>query len=134
MSSPTSSGSFYQGDGVIEAVPAATGFYRVDELPGFAPLPGVQMNLMAGGRVMANWVRIEAGGEVPLHAHPHEQVGLVLEGAIIMTIAGETRRCEPGDCYVIAGSVEHAGRAGEDGCLVLDIFSPPREDYQAAAQ
>lgn len=134
MSSATGSGSFYQGEAVIEAVPAATGFYRVSELPGFAPLPGVQMNLLAGGRVMSNWVRIEAGGEVPQHAHPHEQVGFVLEGAIIMTIAGETRRCEVGDCYVIAGGVEHAGRAGENGCLVIDIFSPPREDYLAAAE
>ena len=134
MSSASNSGAFYQGTPEIEALPAETGFYRVDELPGFEPLAGVTMNLMAGARSMVNWVRIEPGREVPPHAHPHEQVGLVLEGAIIMTIAGEQRRCEPGDCYVIAGGVEHAGRAGEAGCLVLDIFSPPREDYLAAVR
>lgn len=117
----------------VEALPANTGFYRVDELPGFAPLAGVQMNLLSGARTMVNWVRINPSGEVPMHSHPHEQVGLVLEGEIAMTIGGETRRCGPGDCYIIAGDVLHAGAAGPEGCLVLDVFSPPREDYRQAA-
>ncbi|MFW6075507.1 MAG: cupin domain-containing protein [Chloroflexota bacterium] len=117
----------------IEPLPADTGFYRVDDLPGFMPLPGVQMNLLTGSRTMVNWVRINPGGEVPEHSHPHEQLGLVLEGEIVMTISGESKRCQPGDCYIIAGGVIHSGAAGPNGCLVLDVFSPPRDDYRQAA-
>lgn len=91
------------------------------------------MSVLSGARAMANWVKIEPNVEVPSHRHPHEQLGTVLEGEIIMTINGETQTLRPGHCYVIAGDVEHAAVAGPEGCLVLDIFSPPREDYRKAA-
>ena len=113
----------------IEALPGEAGFFDTASLPGFAPLEGIQMSVLAGARMMANWVRIEPGATVPDHAHPHEQIGLVLEGEIDMTIDGETRRLAPGHSYVIPGGVRHAGVGGPAGCLVLDVFSPPRADY-----
>lgn len=109
-------------------------FYDVAALPGFAPITGVTMQVMAGQNVMANWVRIEPNVGVPLHAHMHEQLGLVLEGAIVMTIGDESRTLLPGHAYRIPGDVPHAAVAGPSGCLVLDIFSPLREDYVAAAK
>ncbi|MCC6936524.1 MAG: cupin domain-containing protein [Thermomicrobiales bacterium] len=106
-------------------------YYKVDELPKIQPAPGVEMSMMVGGEMMANWVRIEPNAGIPMHAHPHEQLGLVLEGEIEMTIDGDTRICRPGDAYTIPGEVPHSGMAGPEGCLVLDLFSPPREDYIA---
>jgi quercetin dioxygenase-like cupin family protein len=108
-------------------------FYDVASLPGFNPAPGIQMNVMTGGAMMANWVRIEPGAGVPTHAHPHEQIGLVLEGTIEMTIAGETRTLSPGHAYTIPGHLPHSAVGGPNGCLVVDIFSPPREEYRTAA-
>lgn len=113
----------------IEEVTGRAGFFSIAELPGFAPLEGIQMNVLSGSRMMANWVRIEPGATVPDHAHSHEQIGLVLEGEIDMTIDGETRRLGPGHAYTIPGGVRHAGVGGPSGCLVLDMFSPPRADY-----
>lgn len=128
-------GFYRAGEGIeIEALPAEGGFYKVDDLPWFMPLDGVKMSVMAGARTMANWVKIDPGQTVPEHAHPHEQVGLVLEGLIDMTIDGDTRRLAVGDCYVIPGGVPHAATSGPEGCLVLDVFSPPREDYLAAVR
>lgn len=118
----------------VEPLPAETGFFDIDSLPGFSPIQGVQMNVMAGARAMCNWVRIDPGATVPLHDHPHEQLGLVLEGSLEMTIGDETRVIEPGVSYIVPGGVPHAATAGAGGCLVLDIFSPPREDYRSAAQ
>lgn len=115
----------------IEALPGVAGFFDVASLPGFAPLDGIRMNVLSGDRMMANWVRLEPGATVPDHAHPHEQIGLVLEGEIEMTIDGETRLLGPGNAYVIPGGVRHAGVGGQSGCLVLDVFSPPRGDYLA---
>jgi quercetin dioxygenase-like cupin family protein len=109
-------------------------FYQIDGLPSLEPAPGIRMNVMVGGRMMANWVRIEPGASVPTHAHEHEQIGLVLEGEILMTIGDETRSLVPGHAYTIPGNLPHAAVAGPQGCLVLDIFSPPREDYRAAAK
>jgi len=106
-------------------------YYSVDALPKIQPAPGVEMSMMVGGAMMANWVRIEPDAGIPMHSHPHEQLGLVLEGEIEMTIAGDTRICRPGDAYTIPGEIPHSGKAGPAGCLVLDLFSPPREDYIA---
>lgn len=122
------------GQGRIEPMPAETGFFDIVNLPGFSPIQGVQMNVMSGARIMANWVRIDPGATVPLHDHPHEQMGLVIEGSMEMTIGDETRQIEPGISYIVPGGVPHAATAGDLGCLVLDIFSPPREDYRSAAQ
>lgn len=115
----------------IEAVPAQGGFFDIDSLPGFSPYEGIEMSVLNGGRMMANWVRLAPGAIVPDHAHPHEQLGLVLEGEIEMTIGGETRTAGPGTAYVVPGGVQHRGVGGPSGCLVLDIFSPPRADYLA---
>jgi len=109
-------------------------FYEIDKLPSFEPVPGIRMNVMVGGAMMANWVRIEPGAAVPTHAHEHEQIGLVVEGEILMTIGDETRALVPGHAYTIPGNLPHAAVAGPQGCLVIDIFSPPREDYRAAAK
>lgn len=116
-----------------EALAFEPGFYDVASLPGFAPAPGIQMNVMTGGAMMMNWVRIEPGAGVPTHAHPHEQIGLVLEGTIEMTINGETRTLSPGHAYTIPGHLPHAAVGGPNGCLVIDVFSPPREEYRSAA-
>lgn len=108
-------------------------FHEIASLPGFNPAPGVRMNVMTGERTMANWVRIEPGAGVPTHAHHHEQIGLVLEGEILMTIGDETRSLTPGWAYTIPGNYPHSAVAGPQGCLVLDVFSPPRDEYRSAA-
>ncbi len=118
----------------IKALPAEGGFFDIATLPGFSPVAGVQMSILAGARAMVNWVRLEPNGTVPDHAHPHEQIGFVLEGEIVMTIGDETRTVGPGSAYVVPGGVQHAGTGGPDGCLVVDIFAPVREDYLAQAK
>jgi hypothetical protein len=34
------------------------------------------------------------------------------------------------DAYAIPGDVPHSGRAGPEGCTVLDVFQPVREEYR----
>src|SRR5437870_4471654 len=82
--------------------------YDIASLPGFNPIPGIRMDVMAGKNVMANWVRIEPGVEVPTHAHPAEQLGMVLEGAITMVIGKQSRTLVPGHAYRIPGNLPHS--------------------------
>jgi quercetin dioxygenase-like cupin family protein len=77
---------------------------------------------------MAYW-EIEAGSELPLHDHPHEQIVNVLEGELQLTVEGETKILRPGSVAVIASSIPHSGKAITD-CRVLDAFHPVREDYR----
>ena len=91
---------------------------------------GVKTQLAFGERLMLSLVTLEAGSTVPMHSHPHEQAGFVVEGELDFTIGEETRRLKPGDSYIIPGNVPHGCAACAGHALVLDIFSPVREEYK----
>ncbi|MGH2562301.1 MAG: cupin domain-containing protein [Thermomicrobiales bacterium] len=104
---------------------------RKDDLAKFSPVAGLFMQAMTGGRMIVNWVTIEPNQVVPRHQHPHEQAGVMLEGMLDLTIGDETRTLRPGDAYAIPPHLPHNAATGAEGCVVLDVFSPPREDYVA---
>ena len=91
--------------------------------------PGVTLRILWGEKVMISLVECAPHSVVPNHSHPHEQAGVVLQGQSDMTIGGETKRIKPGDAYVIPGGVEHSLVADDGWSLILDVFSPPREEY-----
>lgn len=92
-------------------------------------LPGFHGRFVHTDRVtVANW-RVDAGASLPEHAHPHEQITMLIEGVFEMTINGETHRLEAGAVVTIPGGVPHAGRAITD-CRITDVFQPAREDYR----
>jgi quercetin dioxygenase-like cupin family protein len=110
-------------------MPAKVTITSIEALPERRLAAGVTIKPLAGDHAMLNYVRLDPDAEVPLHAHEHEQLGLVLEGEMHMQIGNERRTLRPQDTYVIPGGVRHGGRAGRSGALVLDIFYPLREDY-----
>jgi quercetin dioxygenase-like cupin family protein len=72
------------------------------------------------------------GQTVPIHSHPHEQVGVVYRGRAILRIGDEEREVGPGDFYCIPGDVPHGDTAlGDEPFVMLDIFYPVREDFLA---
>lgn len=102
---------------------------NINEIEPFSPVSGVEMRPVSGEKIMMNFIRIAPGSIVPLHHHHHEQAGTVFEGTLILTIGDETRELRRGDAYIIPGGVQHTATTDAGGCMVLDIFSPPREDY-----
>ncbi len=75
---------------------------------------------------------MEPGAVVAEHSHPHEQLGVVVEGSVSLTVGGETREMVAGDAYVVPSDVVHGGVAGADGVLIVDTFVPIREEYAKA--
>lgn len=98
-------------------------------MAGFAPAPGVEVRVVAGEGLMTCWISLEPETALPLHDHRHEQIGVVVEGVIDVTIDGDTRRLGPGAAYVVPPHVRHAGATGSEGCRLIESFAPPREDY-----
>lgn len=95
--------------------------------------PGFRAKFLHSERMtMGSW-EIEAGMELPEHVHEHEQISLLLDGEIEFTMAGETRMLQAGDVVITPSNVVHSGKAITD-CKVIDVFSPVREDYRAAAE
>ena len=90
---------------------------------------GVHLRIMHGERVMMSFVSLDPGGIVPEHSHPHEQMGMGVEGAFELAIEGEARVIRRGDVYLIPSNVRHSARGLNGPAVALDIFSPVREDY-----
>jgi quercetin dioxygenase-like cupin family protein len=105
-------------------------FIDWSKIPPHQVLPGVRLRTPHGEKIMLSMVELDAGAIVPWHSHPHEQAGLMLEGELDFTIGEQSRRCRPGESFIIPGNTPHTVKA-ITACRVLDIFSPPREDYMA---
>lgn len=106
-------------------------FIDLAAVPKHEFLPGCRLRAPYGQNLMLSYVEIDAGAVVPLHHHPHEQGGILLSGRMALTIGDETRDCEPGALYIIPPNVPHRVVALGGPCVVLDVFSPVREDYAA---
>jgi quercetin dioxygenase-like cupin family protein len=91
--------------------------------------PGVEIRTTAGQALMLSVVTLQAGAKVFEHAHPHEQMGLLISGHLEFTIGGLTRVLGPGDMWRIPGGVPHSVVARDGPAVALDVFHPIREDY-----
>jgi len=91
---------------------------------------GVTFRPVFGRRVLFNYVYFDPNSVAPMHQHPEEQIGTMLEGEYEFEMDGQTRVIRPGDAYLVPPNVPHAARTGSKGCLALDIFSPPRAGFR----
>jgi quercetin dioxygenase-like cupin family protein len=114
-----------------EALDAVSGFIDLARFPVIEPVPGCRLRTPCGRHLMLSFLEMDAGAEVPLHSHPHEQGGVLLSGSIELTIGDETRRVVPGSLFLIPPNVPHRAVAIGGPATVLDVFSPIREDYAA---
>lgn len=105
------------------------GFVDLKLQPTLEPAPGVKLRAPHGKNLMLSYVEIEAGSEVPLHEHSHEQAGIVLSGKMLLQIGDEERELVQGDMYIIPGGVAHRAVAVDGPVVAMDVFSPIREDY-----
>ncbi len=92
--------------------------------------PGVHIRTCAAEKTMLSIVDLEPHAVVEEHAHPHEQVGMVLAGKAIFLIGGEEKTLQAGDLYRIPGQVRHKVIALDEPVRALDLFHPIREDYR----
>lgn len=85
--------------------------------------------LAEDGELMLVEFRFAADGVGAPHSHPHVQSTFVQAGRFEFTVAGETFEVGPGDAFVIPSNAVHGCRAlGEPGVLI-DAFTPRRDDF-----
>jgi quercetin dioxygenase-like cupin family protein len=92
--------------------------------------PGVDIFTMHAQQLMLSLVEMQPHAVVEEHQHPHEQLGLMLEGQAEFTIGGERRILSAGDMWRIPGGVPHRVVAGDRPVRALDAFYPIRDDYR----
>jgi quercetin dioxygenase-like cupin family protein len=109
-----------------------TNFFNINDMSqGIARTltDGINTRIFPGKKSMISVVRIEPNATGAIHSHPQEQWGLMIEGSAIRIQDGEEIPVKKGDFWVSPGGVEHGVIGGPDGAVILDVFSPPRDEY-----
>lgn len=90
---------------------------------------GVERKILGyDDEVMMVVVRFEKGAVGSLHHHVHRQISYVASGSFEITIEGNKKVLNQGDCFFVAPDLVHGVEALESGTLV-DIFTPARQDF-----
>ena len=93
------------------------------------PEPGLTRRVLAyNDKLFLAEHQMVKGWVGSVHSHPHDQVVYVVRGHLKVTCQGKTFEIRSGDSFVVRGDVEHGASALEDS-LVVDVFTPCREDY-----
>ncbi len=104
-------------------------FRTFNDVEPFPIFPGVGLHAIAGDQVFLGRVTYEPGTTVARHSHEHtEQVMLVLDGAVEMTIGDASRTLGPGDVCVVNRGVEHELHSA-GGVTFIEALGPVPLDH-----
>lgn len=108
-------------------------FINPEDAPKIVQMEGLETTILTGFHGEKMMMVLNAtlpGHTVPIHSHPHEQVGMVYAGKAILRIGDEERVMQKGDFYCIPANIPHSDTCiGDEPFLMLDIFYPVREDF-----
>jgi quercetin dioxygenase-like cupin family protein len=108
-------------------------FIEPEEAPRLTQMPGLETTILTGLHGEKMMMALNAtlpGCTVPMHTHPHEQIGMVYAGKARLRIGDEERVVEQGDFYCIPADIPHGDTCiGDEPFVMLDIFYPVREDF-----
>ena len=108
---------------------ADSAFGTWNGVPLFEFRENVNIHAAGGEQVLVCRVNYAAGFGVGTHSHPEtEQVMVVTEGELELTVESETRTLKPGDWAVINRGVEHSVRT-ENGAQFIEALSPVPLDH-----
>jgi quercetin dioxygenase-like cupin family protein len=95
----------------------------------FEIFPRVTLHAIGGEQVLLCRVRYEPGTSVLRHAHERtEQVMVIVEGEVDVTIGSEQRSLRPGDVCVMNRGVEHE-LYSERGVTFFEALAPVPLDH-----
>jgi quercetin dioxygenase-like cupin family protein len=82
-----------------------------------------------GGSLMMVEVSFKKGGVGEPHSHTdHEQVSYIVKGSFEVTVGEDKQIMKVGDSFYAGKNVVHGVAALEDS-IILDVFTPIREDF-----
>lgn len=103
-------------------------------IPSESIAEGITRQMMWGDRVMICRLTFAPGVVTAVHSHPHEQIVLVERGRVRFTVEGRDYIASPGDIIHFRSGCEHGAAILDEGAVLIDIFSPVRDDFLPASR
>ena len=117
----------------MKVLNSASHFIDLKKAPKIQQFEGLETTILTGlhgEKMMMVLSATLPNHSVPVHSHPHEQVGMVYSGKTLLKIGDEERITRKGDFYCIPANVPHSDICiGDKPFIMLDIFYPLREDF-----
>jgi quercetin dioxygenase-like cupin family protein len=102
--------------------------YNWDQITEDRLNPLATRQMIHGSNLTVARLRTRKGSLVPTHSHANEQITTVEQGAMLFVTPTEKIVVRAGESLCIPPNVPHSVESLED-CVVVDIFSPVREDW-----
>ena len=112
---------------------AGSRIFAASEVPWQEVAPGLRRQVVFSDRLTL--VRFHLDGKAAKqhvldHWHPHDQITHVLAGTVEVVVGNEVRTIGAGGFYVCEANVPHSARVLGDEAELLEVFTPPREDFR----
>jgi len=92
--------------------------------------PGIRRFIFSLNRVMSIYFQIDPRVVIGQHSHPHEQMGMLIQGKMKWRIGDKETILQAPALYRVPSNEPHQVEVlGNETLIVLDIFSPIREDF-----
>jgi len=95
---------------------------------------GIERQMITGDRLMICRLRFAPRIVTPAHQHPHEQMTIVEQGRVRFIIGDSERIVEAGDVLHFPSGCWHGATMLDEEVVLIDIFTPLREDFLAAGK
>lgn len=100
-----------------------------DTIPAEQIADGIDRQMVVGQNLMICRLRFDPFVVTAPHSHPHEQVTLVMKGKAKFIMGSETRIVSAGDVLHFPSNHWHGATMLDEEVVLIDIFSPIREDF-----
>ena len=98
------------------------------------PAEGIERQMVVGQNLMICRFRFTPFLVTPEHRHPHEQMSIVMQGRVCFFVDGEERIASPGDVLQFPSNCLHGATMMDEEVVLIDIFTPIREDFLTSVE
>ena len=104
------------------------------EVPIVKLMDGVETHILAGKNMTLSFASVAPNTYAPVHAHPHEQMMIIVKGQMDAIVNGKYFRVKAGDVIPIPGDVPHGAQTLDEPVEIVEVFSPARKEFEEKLQ
>ena len=103
--------------------------YDWNSVPSEQLTPAIARKAIHRANMTVARLELKRGAAVAEHSHVHEQISMVERGALKFVVAGREQIVRAGELLALPSGVPHGVVETLEDSVVVDVFSPVREDW-----